>query len=122
MDLSPMIQKTAKKHLSRKDSVYVECREWLDKGFGNAYYSLRLFVNGDLVAISPIQYGYGDQYLHTSVALLLAGGYLPDEITPEPDYTLKTINHSLHRIAREIGFVLYDSKKQVLKKEMFVLP
>lgn len=58
--------------------VYVEAREWFDKSGGNSYFSGRVFVNGERVAVLPFQYGYERQFEYEAEKVLREGGFLPD--------------------------------------------
>ena len=38
---------------------------WTQKTYGNTYHKVKVYVNGRLIATSPIKYGYGSQYVVT---------------------------------------------------------
>jgi len=44
-------------------NIRTEGLEWRDKVNGNSYFSARAYVDGELVAVLPFQYGYGDHYV-----------------------------------------------------------
>lgn len=44
-------------------NIRIEGLEWFDKVNGNSYFSARGYMDGDLVAVLPFQYGYGDHYI-----------------------------------------------------------
>ena len=48
--------------------------EWVDKVNGNLYCSARAYVNGDLAAVVPFGYGYGDAYLQYATEALHESG------------------------------------------------
>ena len=48
-------------------NIRIEGRKWFDKVNGNTYHSARVYVDGELVAAAPFQYGYGDQYLYSGM-------------------------------------------------------
>ena len=85
-------------------SVFVEGRLWTDKQFGNTYFSSRIMINGEVVLIMPMQYGYGDHYLHASLTAIRDSGLIPADTTRE---------------LREAGIDLYYSSKPVNKKDLF---
>lgn len=90
-------------------SVFIEGREWFDKVNGNSYFSARIWVDGNIVATLPFQYGYGDQYLYEAQKWLLANEYLPQE----------TKNSGLYYAILDSGADFYSSKTKVNKKDMF---
>ncbi len=63
-------------------SVFIEAKQWLDKTYGNTYYSARISVNGEVVGYLPFQYGYGSQYEYEATKWLLANGYISERIEP----------------------------------------
>ena len=44
-------------------NIRIEGLEWRDKVNGNSYFSSRAYVDGELAAVLPFQYGYGEQYV-----------------------------------------------------------
>lgn len=40
-------------------NLFIETKEWFDRVNGNSYFSTRIDVDGELVAVLPFQYGYG---------------------------------------------------------------
>lgn len=46
----------------RIKSIIILGRRWRDKVNGNTYHAARVLVDGELVAVAPFQYGYGDQW------------------------------------------------------------
>jgi hypothetical protein len=71
-------------------SIFVEGRKWLDRSAGNTYWSSRVWVDGSVAFQLPMNYGYGEMYLQSS------------------------LEECVKR-----GIVLYTSASQVLKREMF---
>ena len=64
-------------------SVHIESRLWLDKKYGNTYYSNRIWVDGFPVAVNEMTYGYGDQNEHDALATLFNMGYdIPSTTRP----------------------------------------
>ena len=49
---------------------------WTQKTYGNTYHKVKVYVNGRLIATSPIKYGYGSQYVVTGKRILKDKGYL----------------------------------------------
>ena len=99
--------KTATKAIKR--SVFIEGREWLDKVNGNSYFSARIWVDGDIVAALPFQYGYGDMYSFESIRKLVELGYVSFDDGDRPFWA----------VAEENGFDIYRSITPVKKSEMF---
>ena len=90
-------------------SLFIEGREWFDKVNGNSYFSARIWVDGEQVAILPFQYGYGSQFEYEAQKKLLELGWLPQEGK----------NQHLWTIGQELGFDFYSSKTTTNKREMF---
>jgi hypothetical protein len=44
------------------NSVFIEAKEWVDKTYGNSYFSARIYVDGEEVGRLPFQYGYETMY------------------------------------------------------------
>jgi hypothetical protein len=102
-----MTTSTATKTINR--SVFIEGREWFDKANGNSYFSTRIWVDGDIVATLPFQYGYGEMYSFESFNQLVKLGYISIEDGDRPFWA----------IAEENGFDIYRSVTRVNKSEMF---
>jgi len=45
-------------------TLHIEGRRWFNKG--NTYHSVRIFRDGEQIALLPYQYGYGDQFLQSA--------------------------------------------------------
>lgn len=90
-------------------SLFIEGREWFDKSGGNSYFSARIWVDGEIIAVLPFQYGYGSVYEYEAQKWLLANDYLP-EVTKA---------RGLWSIAKEMGFDFYSVKSFVNKRDMF---
>lgn len=90
-----------------KRSVFIEGREWIDKQYGNTYFSARVWVDGEIVATLPFQYGYGDMCLYEAASVLKDMGYIADDTT------------ALWIYAQEMGFDLYRTLTTHKKSEMF---
>ena len=56
------------------DSWYIFGTHWFQPTYGNTYHVVRIYKNGELVHTSPMQYGYGDQYLQTAIEWMTANG------------------------------------------------
>jgi hypothetical protein len=61
---------------TRPDTWTLLGMTWLDRPNGNTYHSARAFRNGELVAVVPFQYGYGDQWDYSLAETLEDLGYL----------------------------------------------
>lgn len=59
-------------------SITLIGRKWFDKVNGNTYHSARAFIDGELVAVAPFQYGYGDQWLWSIADELEKNGFMPE--------------------------------------------
>lgn len=62
--------------LEKPNSIFIEGRLWFDKSGGNTYFSNRVWVNGKLILIMPMEYGYERQYEHRALEELKKLGYI----------------------------------------------
>jgi hypothetical protein len=93
-----------------KRSLFIEGREWHDKINGNSYFSARVWVDGQIVAVLPFQYGYESHYLTIAMDKLVELAYVPT------DYAKKALWH----LRDDFGIDYYYQKSNTNKKEMFV--
>ncbi len=85
-------------------SVFIESRSWFDKSGGNAYYSNRIHINGRVVLITGLRYGYDTQYLWDGLRELYNLGLI---LEPQSPYSLR----------QKID--LYHVQNSVPKRELF---
>ena len=52
-------------------------RRWFNRSKGHSYNTCEIFIDGRLVHKTPIDGGYGDQYLHIGRQWLKENGYIP---------------------------------------------
>ena len=90
-------------------SMFIECREWFDKTYGNSYFSARVWINGKIEIVLPFQYGYERHFETVAVHALVEKGFISEQYK----------NRALWVIANEMGFDCYTSKANTTKKEMF---
>jgi len=64
--------------IAEGSSVFFEGRAWFDKANGNTYHSVRIWIDGDVVAIVPLTYGYENAYQSSAISKLVELGYLPE--------------------------------------------
>lgn len=64
--------------MTAKRSIYVSAYRWHDKTYGNTYWSARVYVDGEVIAYLPFQYGYDNQHIHTALDTLRLHNILPD--------------------------------------------
>lgn len=60
-------------------NIFIHAKEWFDKVNGNSYFSVRIYLDGELATILPFQYGYGGQFYYESIRALVASGKLPED-------------------------------------------
>jgi hypothetical protein len=78
-------------------SVKIVGRRWFQRTYGNTYHTADIYVNDVHVHTTPMQYGYGDQYMQTGWEWLVNNGYIPkDEDRRKPPW----------QIAQDMGFDL----------------
>lgn len=57
----------------------VIAKTWFDKVNGNTYHSVRCVRHSDnAVVVGQFQYGYGEHYKQTGLAMMAKAGWLPD--------------------------------------------
>jgi len=93
-----------------KRSLFIEGREWHDKINGNSYFSARVWVDGQIVAVLTLQYGYESHYFTIAMDKLVELAYVPT------DYAKKALWH----LRDDFGIDYYYQKSNTNKKEMFV--
>jgi hypothetical protein len=57
--------------------IHVSGRRWFQRGAGNTYHSVSVWVDGDCVYRCDFAYGYDRQYEYTAQGWLKVNGYLP---------------------------------------------
>jgi len=64
-------------------TIDVQAKEWFDKVNGNSYFSEVITINygmaNEKTIDVPMQYGYGDQYIHTAFMELQKHGYIKQD-------------------------------------------
>ena len=91
-----------------KRSVFIEAREWFDKVNGNSYFSARIWVDGEIVSVLPMQYGYESHYKTVAHQELIALGYFTE-----------TQLISIVQLGKNEGVDIYTSKSNTKQSEMF---
>lgn len=61
----------------RPKEVSIVGRRWFRKGYGGTYHTAAIFVDGKGVFKTPMEYGYGDQYVETGTQWLEDNNYIP---------------------------------------------
>lgn len=89
-------------------SIFVEGRLWFDKVNGNTYFSNRVWVDGKIAFLMPMEYGYDEQFAHRAVQELFTRGYLKGEKVA-----------SIWELRDEQGIHFYKSATYGKKKELF---
>lgn len=89
-------------------SIFVECREWFDRTYGNSYYSARVYMDGEHIFTTGLTYGYDFAY-EDEVARELVRRNLPPEGMRD-----KSI-----RWAKDYGFHVYTVKYPAGKRELW---
>lgn len=64
---------------TRQIKFTVIAKKWFDKVNGNTYHSVRCVRHKDnTVVVGPFQYGYGEHYKQTALAVMFDAGWLPN--------------------------------------------
>lgn len=64
--------------LSLVKALTLVARRWFQRGPGNTYHTVDIYIDGEPVHASPITYGYDRQYETTAEQWLRANGHLSD--------------------------------------------
>ena len=59
-------------------SITIIGRRWLQRTYGNTYFTAVGIVNGRTVVHLPMEYGYGDHYADRTWEELIKLGFIPD--------------------------------------------
>jgi hypothetical protein len=90
-------------------SIFIEGRLWFDKTYGNTYFANRVWVDGKIAFIMPMEYGYEEQYAHRAMQELHSRGYFGD-VAKCP---------SIWEARDEMGINLYKVSQYGKKSELF---
>lgn len=60
-------------------SIFIEGRLWFDKGYGNTYFSNRVWVDGKVVFQMGMEYGYDRHYEAQALRELVKRGYIESD-------------------------------------------
>ena len=55
--------------MTRK-ATHITGRRWFQKTYGNTYHTTTIHYNAGTMEKSPVQYGYGEQYLQTAYEMM----------------------------------------------------
>jgi hypothetical protein len=99
-------------------SLFFEGRAWFDKSGGNTYHSVRIWVNGDIVAIVPLTYGYENAYQSSAISKLVELGYLP-EILETNGIEARAEEFPLFRLEKILGITIYSVLSYGKKSELW---
>lgn len=69
-------------------NIEIHGKRWFQKTYGNTYHTARIYVDGELVTTTPMQYGYGEQYMQTAWEWLQCNGYI-DGVAKFSSYALR---------------------------------
>ncbi len=100
-------------------SLFFEGRAWFDKMYGNTYHSVRIWVNGDIVAVVPMRYGYENAYQTSSIETLVELGYLPEFLSNTTGPGRPTREYPTWQIRNMLGITIYSSLAYGKKSELF---
>jgi hypothetical protein len=107
-----------KQELKTGDSLFFEGRAWFDEDGGNVYHSVRVWINGQVVAIIPRRYGYENQYQTSAIETLVSLGYLPETLVYD-ESSRETRDYPIWKIDRILGTVTYAALAFGKKSELF---
>lgn len=56
--------------ISKKKSLVIYAKRWLQRSYGNTYHSVKVVLNGRHLGTEKNVYGYGDHYLQTAAEII----------------------------------------------------
>ena len=65
----------------------IEGRLWFQKTYGNTYHRVRVFLDGEFLGRSDVEYGYGQQFAYTGIKLALKSARIPAFLEKEGNYS-----------------------------------
>lgn len=92
-------------------SIVLVGRRWFNRGPGNTYHSVAIYVNGECVHKVPFAYGYGDQYIESAAAWLETNGYVARREYPNGGHD------PLWRVAQVMGFTFSSNVSDVARRK-----
>jgi hypothetical protein len=101
-------------------SLFFEGRAWYDKTNGNTYHSVRIWINGKVMAIVPRRYGYENAYQVSAIETLIQLGLLPETLfqhgadRPTRDYPLWQIDRHLKTVTYSV--LTYGKRSELFKE------
>jgi hypothetical protein len=101
-------------------NLFFEGRAWQDKTYGNTYHSVRIWINGEIVAVVPFRYGYENAYQTSAIEALIELGYMPQtlfqhgEDRPTRDFPIWQIDRKLETVTYSV--LTYGKKSELWKK------
>ena len=100
--------------MSTPKTIHIHGRRWFERGNGNTYHSVAIYIDGTFrVKVGPV-YGCGDHYAQTAVEYLDTAGHLPGRITRNG-----TPGECLWRYCERNGIAFEDEVDDVrCKKEL----
>ena len=100
-------------------SLFFEGRAWFDKSGGNTYHSVRIWLNGDIVAVVPFTYGYENMYQYSATRKLVELGYLPEVLPSGFGEDRRAEDMPIWQIGRILGITVYSVLSYGKKSELF---
>ena len=98
---------------TKPKNIRVEGRRWFNSRFGNTYYSVVAYIDGEEVARIDYAYGYGEQYVQDMADLLEEKGYLPGR----ERYTSTGGGQPLWQYCRDRDIKFYYNATDVSRKK-----
>lgn len=71
-----------------KNQVHVSARRWSGNIYGNTYHTVKVWVNGEVIGVSPVSYGYGDSWMQTAGDVLRDAGLFAEIFGTDDVYAI----------------------------------
>lgn len=97
------------KKFKKGDNVTVIGRRWFEKTNGNTYHSVQVYINGDFYKGVGFDYGYGNAYAQTAIALIRQEYKVPEDV------------HAIWQL-KDHGVKVIDSVTDVSRKKDLEIP
>lgn len=72
--------------------IHIHGLRWFQKTYGNTYNQVKIYLDDELAAFLPEEYGYGEYYLQRAWEWLMAHGYVPRNESYSTVYLREVLN------------------------------
>ena len=110
-DSDPALEAASFERPAKIESIEITGRRWFQRGPGNTYHSVRIYVNDSFVHMICFAYGYDQQYQQSAAEWLEANGYI------ECEHYSNGSKESLWRACDRLGIKYTSTVRDVPRKK-----